>query len=26
MDKNRIATVLIEKLDPKAVPDPVNEG
>jgi len=26
MDRNRIATVLIEKLDPKAQPDPVNEG
>ena len=26
MDRNRIATVLIEKLDPKEHPDPVNEG
>jgi putative hemolysin len=26
MDRNRIATVMIEKLDPKAQPDPVNEG
>jgi putative hemolysin len=26
MEKNRIATVLIEKLDPMAVADPVNEG
>jgi putative hemolysin len=26
MDRNRIATVLIEKLNPKAQPDPVNEG
>jgi putative hemolysin len=26
MDRNRIATVLIEKLDPKAQPDPANEG
>lgn len=26
MDRNRIATVLIEKLDPKEQPDPVNEG
>lgn len=26
MDRNRIATVLIEKMDPKAQPDPVNEG
>ena len=26
MDRNRIATVLVEKLDPKEVPDPVNEG
>lgn len=26
MDRNRIATVLIEKLDPKERPDPVNEG
>ncbi len=26
MDRNRIDTVLIEKLDPKPQPDPVNEG
>ncbi|MBV9761815.1 MAG: HlyC/CorC family transporter [Acidobacteriaceae bacterium] len=26
MNRNRIATVLIEKPDPKAQPDPVNEG
>lgn len=26
VDRNRIATVLIEKLDPKQQPDPVNEG
>lgn len=26
MDRNRIATVLVEKLDPKEQPDPVNEG
>jgi putative hemolysin len=26
MDHNRIATVLIEKLEPKPQPDPVNEG
>ena len=26
MDRNRIATVLIEKLDAKVQPDPVNEG
>ncbi len=26
MDGNRIATVLVEKLDPKVQPDPVNEG
>lgn len=26
MDRNRIATVLVEKLEPKAQPDPVNEG
>jgi putative hemolysin len=26
MERNRITTVLIEKLDPKAQPDPVNEG
>ncbi|MBV8552476.1 MAG: HlyC/CorC family transporter [Acidobacteriaceae bacterium] len=26
MERNRIATVLIEKLDPKHEPDPVNEG
>jgi len=26
MDRNRIATVLIEKLDPTEQPDPVNEG
>jgi putative hemolysin len=26
MDRNRIATVLIEKLEPKEMPDPVNEG
>jgi CBS domain containing-hemolysin-like protein len=26
MDRNRIAMVLIEKLDPKEQPDPVNEG
>jgi putative hemolysin len=26
MDRNRIATVLIEKLDTNAQPDPVNEG
>ncbi len=26
MDRNRIATVVIEKLDPKEQPDPVNEG
>ncbi len=26
MDRNRIATVLIEKLDPQAQPDPLNEG
>ena len=26
MDRNRIATVLIEKLDPTVQPDPVNEG
>lgn len=26
IDRNRIATVLIEKLDPKQQPDPVNEG
>ncbi len=26
MDHNRIATVLIEKLEPKAQPDPMNEG
>ncbi len=26
MDRHRIATVLIEKLDPKEQPDPVNEG
>ncbi len=26
MEKNRIATVLIEKLDPKAEADPANEG
>ncbi len=26
MDRNRIATVLLEKLDPQEQPDPVNEG
>jgi len=26
MERNRIATVLIEKLEPKEQPDPVNEG
>lgn len=26
MDRNRIAKVLVEKLDPKDLPDPVNEG
>ena len=26
MERNRIATVLVEKLDPKEQPDPVNEG
>ena len=26
MDRNRIATVLVEKLEPKEQPDPVNEG
>ncbi len=26
MDRNRIATVLIEKLDPQQLPDPLNEG
>ncbi len=26
MERNRIATVLVEKLDPKQQPDPVNEG
>jgi CBS domain containing-hemolysin-like protein len=26
MSRNRIATVLVEKLDPKEQPDPVNEG
>lgn len=26
MDHNRIATVLVEKLEPKEQPDPVNEG
>ena len=26
MDRHRIATVLVEKLDPKEQPDPVNEG
>ncbi len=26
MERNRIATVLVEKLDPKEHPDPVNEG
>jgi putative hemolysin len=26
MERNRIAKVLIEKLDPKELPDPVNEG
>jgi len=26
MDRNRIATVIVEKLDPKEQPDPVNEG
>jgi len=26
MDRNRIETVLVEKLEPKAQPDPVNEG
>ena len=26
MDRNRIATVMVEKLDPAEVPDPVNEG
>jgi CBS domain containing-hemolysin-like protein len=26
MERNRIATVLIEKLDPAAQPDPLNEG
>ncbi len=26
MDRNRIATVLIEKIEPKPQPDPVNEG
>ncbi len=26
MDGNRIATVLVEKLEPKVQPDPVNEG
>ncbi len=26
MDGNRIATVLVERLDPKVQPDPVNEG
>ena len=26
MDRNRIARVLIEKLDPQQIPDPLNEG
>lgn len=26
MDRNRIATVMVEKLDPGGVPDPANEG
>jgi CBS domain containing-hemolysin-like protein len=26
MDRNRIGTVLVEKLDPKEQPDPMNEG
>ncbi len=26
MDRNRIATVLVEKLDPKEQPDPINKG
>ncbi|MBV9443130.1 MAG: CBS domain-containing protein, partial [Acidobacteriaceae bacterium] len=26
MDRNRIATVMIENLEPKELPDPVNEG
>ena len=26
MDRNRIATVLVERLEPKPQPDPVNEG
>lgn len=26
MDRNRIATVMVEKLDPADVPDPANEG